>query len=156
MALFCVAWDSFLLFWYSMALHDHHVPWIMVVFPIVHVAVGIGLTYATLCAFVNTTTIELSPDALLIRHGPLPWSGNRYLPASQLRQAFCEKKLSSSNSGRTPNTSVTYQLSALLSDGSKAKLVSGLNDVSQVLYLKRQIELAMNITPQPVAGECTG
>ncbi|HSU65877.1 MAG TPA: hypothetical protein VLJ39_03305, partial [Tepidisphaeraceae bacterium] len=67
MALFCVAWDSFLLFWYSMALHDHHVPWIMVVFPIVHVAVGIGLTYATLCAFVNTTTIELSPDALLIR-----------------------------------------------------------------------------------------
>ena len=31
---FCIAWDSFLIFWYSMALHMKHVPWLMVVFPI--------------------------------------------------------------------------------------------------------------------------
>lgn len=153
-ACFCVAWDSFLLFWYSMAFGDRHVPWIAIVFPIAHVAVGVGLTYATLCAFVNSTTLEISPDGLTIRHGPLPWRGNRYLPSTQIRQPFCEQRLNTNTRGRSTNTSVTYHLSALLNDGSKTRLVSGLNDISQAIFLKKQIELAMDIKPQPVAGEC--
>jgi hypothetical protein len=28
---FCIAWDSFLIFWYSMAFNSKHVPWIAVV-----------------------------------------------------------------------------------------------------------------------------
>jgi len=51
---FCIAWDSFLVFWYTMAFRAD-APWIMKVFPIVHVAVGVGLTYYTIAGFVNST-----------------------------------------------------------------------------------------------------
>lgn len=40
---FCIAWDSFLVFWYTMAF-THNGPWIMIVFPMAHLAVGVGLT----------------------------------------------------------------------------------------------------------------
>lgn len=157
MAVFCVAWDSFLLFWYSIAFRTHNAPWIMIVFPVAHVAAGVGLTYATLCGFLNRTTMEITPDGLTIRHGPLPWPGNRQLAATQIRQPFCE--LGSARNGFNTNQNYaapSYQLSAVLTDGSKVKLVGGLRELSDARYLERQLELAMNIAPQPVAGECVG
>src|SRR5438445_5351048 len=48
---FCIAWDSFLVFWYSMAIFapaPGGFDIIAIVFPICHVAVGVGLTYAVL------------------------------------------------------------------------------------------------------------
>jgi hypothetical protein len=56
LAFFCVAWDAFLVFWYAMALGEKGAPWIMVVFPIAHVAVGLGLTYSTLAGFLIIPT----------------------------------------------------------------------------------------------------
>src|SRR5258706_3290578 len=72
LAFFCVAWDSFLIFWYSIAFGHDGAPWIMKIFPIGHVAVGVGITYATLCGFLNTTTVTAGQDALTVSHGPLP------------------------------------------------------------------------------------
>jgi hypothetical protein len=151
-AVFCIAWDSFLIFWYTAALHSHG-PWLMTVFPIGHVAVGVGLTYAVLCGFLNSTTMQISPDGLTIRHGPVPTFGNRQLSASQIRQPFCERSKASTSSSRN-NSASTYQLSAMLNDGRKIKLVTGLRELGDALYLEKQIEVAMNIVPQPVAGEC--
>jgi hypothetical protein len=153
MAIFCIAWDSFLIFWYSTAFHSRHTPWLMIVFPIGHLAVGVGLTYATLCGFFNHTAMEISPDGLTVRHGPLPSRGNRQLAASQIRQPFCERSSSMQSSNRN-NSTPTYSLSAILNDGSKVKLVRGVRELTDARYLERQIELAMNIAPQPVAGEC--
>ena len=53
---FVIAWDGFLLFWYSMAFGSGDAPWIMFVFPIAHLAVGIVLTYTTLAGLFNRTT----------------------------------------------------------------------------------------------------
>lgn len=155
LALFCVAWDSFLIFWYSIAFRSHNTPWLMVVFPVVHVAAGVGLTYSTLCGFINRTTLEITPDGLTIRHGPLPWAGNRQLAATQIRQPFCDVSMSRNAVNANRNTaSPTYQVSAVLNDGSKVTLVGGLRELADARYLERLIELAMNIAPQPVAGEC--
>lgn len=155
MALFCVGWDSFLIFWYSIAFRSHNAPWLMIVFPVVHVAVGVGLTYSVLCGFLNRTTLEITPDWLTIRHGPLPWAGNRQLAAAQLRQPFCERSMSRNGMNANRTTAATiYQVSAVLNDGSKVKLIGGLRELTDARYLERQIELAMSIKPQPVAGEC--
>src|SRR5436309_664330 len=43
MTVFCIIWDSFLIFWYSLALQPG-TPWIMAVFPILHVLVGVAIT----------------------------------------------------------------------------------------------------------------
>ena len=43
MTLFAVAWDVFLVFWYSMAGGSGNL--MMLLFPLIHVAVGIGITY---------------------------------------------------------------------------------------------------------------
>lgn len=81
LAFFCVAWDSFLVFWYAMAFGllgtgPTEVSVIMVVFPIAHVAVGVGLTYFTVALLLNRTTIVLDGPRAQVRHAPLPWPGS--------------------------------------------------------------------------------
>lgn len=72
---FCIAWDAFLVNWYGMAAIMGDPPLIMLVFPIVHVAVGVGLTYYTLALLFNRTRIAIEAGRLRVRHGPLPWPG---------------------------------------------------------------------------------
>lgn len=145
---FCAAWDSFLVFWYAMAFRPDS-PLIMKVFPIGHVAVGVGITYFTLAGFLNRTRIRLNPAELSVRHYPLPWPGNRTLGRQDLDQLFCEEKL---NSGRN-GSHYTYSLSAVLHGGKRIKLVSGLDNPEDALFLEQKIEGFLGIADRPVAGE---
>jgi hypothetical protein len=153
LAFFCVAWDSFLIFWYSMAFGDAHAPWIMKVFPIGHVAVGVGLTYATLCGFLNATTVTAGQDALTVSHGPLPWSGNRTIPAVSIRQIHCEQRRANNNNR---GVAWSYDLFATLGDGRKVKILSGFNDPSEPRLIEQRIESHLRIANQPVVGEYRG
>ena len=147
---FCIAWDSFLVFWYATAIFAKDTPWLMIVFPICHVAVGVGLTYSTVAGFVNTTTIEVGRGTLRVTHGPIPWKGNRELDASEIRQLYCEEQ-----TGQTQKdgTSRTYALSAVLQDGRKLKLLSSLDELGQALYVEQQLERCLRIKDAPVPGE---
>jgi hypothetical protein len=87
---FCIAWDGFLVFWYSMALQPG-APWIMAVFPVCHLAIGVGLTYTTLTIYLNRTVLEVDEGRLTVRNGPLPWPGNRALEVSDLEQLYCQQ-----------------------------------------------------------------
>jgi hypothetical protein len=148
MVIFCSVWDSVLVFWYSVALRGH-APWIMVVFPLGHLAVGIGLTYATLCGFVNRTRIAVEGGQLVIRHGPLPWKGNRALEANDLDQLFCEENVSSKGAR-------TYSLSARTKSGEKVVLLKSLPEADQALYIEQLFEDRLGIVDVPVAGEFKG
>lgn len=151
MAFFCVAWDSFLVFWYS---HATSGPWIVSVFPIAHVAVGIGLTYSTLAGFFNRTTIAVERGSLSIRHAPVPWMGNRTVATADLDQLFCQQKIS----GRTNNSgpSVSYAVLARLKDRRILKLLSGLPEADQALFIEQAIETRLGIEDVAVLGELTG
>lgn len=87
--LFCIVWDGFLVGWYARALHQP-ANLFGLIFPLAHVGIGLCLTYATLAGFVNRTTFGVGDGELVIRHGPLPWPGNRRLPAAALRQILDE------------------------------------------------------------------
>src|SRR6266545_6110628 len=95
MLLFCIVWDSFLVFWYRTALAHPSPSSIALWFPIGHVAVGIGLTYSTIAGFVNRTRVGVNAGEITIRHGPMPWIGNRNIPAGEIRQLFREETISS-------------------------------------------------------------
>lgn len=152
LAFFCVAWDSFLIFWYSIAFTQKGVPWLIVVFPVAHVAVGIGLTYFTIAGFVNSTTVEVGQEKLSVRHFPLPWGGNRTIPAADIVQLHCEQKTSRNDN----TTTFTYNLFATLKTGTRIKLLSGFTDPGEPKMLEQVIEKRLQIRNLPVVGEYRG
>ena len=68
--LFAGFWDAFLVFWYCIAFSTNS-PWIMKVFPIIHVAVGIGITYSAIAGLVNRTVFRINKEQVSVRTTPL-------------------------------------------------------------------------------------
>lgn len=91
-AIFALVWDAFLVFWYSMAFGKGDVPWIVVVFPIGHVAVGIGITYWVMCSLVNRTDIVVSQNGVRVFTGPMPWPGNKSVPAGEISEVLVRER----------------------------------------------------------------
>jgi hypothetical protein len=145
---FCVVWDGFLVTWYSIALTQKG-PLIMVLFPVLHVAVGAGLSYFTLAGLLNRTKVTLNPAELRLRHYPLPWPGNRTLQRSEIDQLFCEEKMSGNRNG----VSYTYSVNVVMPGGKRLKLVGGMDKPEDALFLEQKIEGYLGITDRPVAGE---
>ncbi|KFE66693.1 hypothetical protein [Hyalangium minutum] len=148
MLVFCIFWNGFLVVWYGISF-TVGAPLIMKLFPLLHVAVGLGLSYSTLTGLVNRTVIEVSRNQLTIRHGPLPWRGNRSEPGRQFTQLYGEE-IFRTNKG---HTTFTYDLIALDREGRKVKLLSGLTEKDQVLYLEQTLERRLGIEDAPVDGE---
>ncbi len=149
LALFCLVWDSFLFSWYGMALRaEGPIVWLVVLFPLLHVAAGVGLTYSTLAGFFNRTVLRVTDAELDIRHGPLPWPGNRRVAAGDLKQLFCEERVG--NKG-----SKSYHLSALRGDGSKLRLLT-LPAPDQALFIEQRVEERLGIADVEVGGEYRG
>ena len=145
---FAIAWDGFLLFWYQMAFSEH-APWIMVVFPVAHVAVGIGLSYVTVAGLLNRTTVAVEGGTLTVRHRPVPWRGNLSIEADQVAQVYCEER----SARRSDDARNTYLVTAVLRDGGRVRLLSGLTDVEHALYVEQRIEERLGIRDRPVPGE---
>ena len=146
---FCVIWNPFLVFWYTMAFASN-APFIFKVFPILHVAVGLSLSYTVLTMFFNSTVIIAGPQRFRIHHGPLPAFGNVQLEAADLVQLYGKEKISHS---RKHGTSISYELWAKMRDGTAKKLVGGLNDDQQALFLEQRLEKAMGIQDRTMPGE---
>jgi DNA-directed RNA polymerase subunit RPC12/RpoP len=149
MAFFCVAWDAFLCFWYSMAFSQANVPWIMVVFPIAHLAVGVGLSYATLAGFVNRTVLEVEREEISLWHEPLPWTGQKDLKTADVKQFYTTEKYKPSKNGGH----YAYDLHVILKDGTSTKLLSDQDDPQVALFFEQQLEQWLRIEDAPVRGE---
>lgn len=148
LVLFCIFWDGFLLFWYSMAFGTDS-PLIVKIFPLIHVAVGLGLTYFVVCMFVNRTFVGVAGGNLTVTHTPLPWPGNRVMPAADIEQLYCFERVHRGKNG----TSITYEVNAVDRGGRKVKLVGGLQEAEQALFLEQEIERALGIADRRVPGE---
>lgn len=146
---FAIIWDGFLFFWYSTALGFGAVNMMMVLFPLLHVAAGVGITYTALAGWVNTTRITVDQGKITVRHGPLPWLGNKDLDGANLKQLYSKEKVSR---GRN-STSVTYEVHVITAAGTNEKLVSGLDSSEQALYVEQEIERHFHIQDTPVRGQ---
>ncbi len=146
---FCIAWDGFLVFWYFMALTEGG-PCIMIVFPIAHVAIGVGLTYYTISGLLNRTVLKVASGTLTVRHGPLPWPGNHTIETAQLEQLYCTEHVSTSKQG---GSTTHYRVNAALADGRKLRLLSGMSEVEQALFIEQKLEDHLGIKDQAVPGE---
>ena len=121
----------------------------------VHLLIGIGLLYYVLSVFFNTTYIVVNQRELSIEHRPLksPFYRNRYIEARENDQIFVEKYVAGKTNGR-PN--YAFGVQAILQGGKRVKLVKGLKNSDQALYIEQEIESFLTIQDEPVDEEWKG
>jgi hypothetical protein len=153
---FCIFWDGFLVVWYTIGIaglfsDNFEGPvWVMLVFPVLHVAVGVAMTYAVLCGFFNRTTVRISGGELSVRHGPIPWPSQLQLFASDVRQLYVTE---SKRPAGQDNCRRTYDVVALLAANDKVTLLTGLEDIDHGVFVEQQIEQHLKIPDERVPGE---
>lgn len=146
MTLFALFWNTVLIGFYA-GMDDNAGPMARL-FPIIHVAVGIWVSYYALAGWLNTSHVYVSKDTIEINHKPLPWVGNKKLKSTALKQLYAREKISHNKNG----TTVTYEVRAILKEGQNIKLLSGLKNSEQALFIEQEIEKYLQIENVPVKG----
>jgi len=147
LVVFCIFWNGFMVVWHGMALAMG--AWFMSVFGLLHTAVGIGLAYFTVAGFVNRTVIRAGQGMVEVRHGPLPWPGNKTLTSHQIKQLYSKEKISHGKNG----VHYTYKVQAVTEGNHRETLLGGLTEVEQALYIEQQLERFLRIKDEPVPSE---
>lgn len=152
---FCIAWNSFLIGWYSMlgGIGDDGPPLgfrlIFYVFPIGHVAVGVGLFYFCLVSLFNRTTVRVGRGELCVAHGPFYWPGRLRIPVDNIKQLYCTHKKRTDSDGDTTHQ---YTLTAQLGSGRAVKLVPN-SELEVIQAVEQLVEKYLGIVDGPVRGE---
>lgn len=144
---FTIAWDSFLVMWYSISFAQSQ--WFMALFSVAHLAAGIGMTYGCLTGLLNTTRVRVEGGRLTVTHGPIPYPGTLDLDVREIEQLYAKCLVTQSDD----STRETYELRALLRDRRHLTLLEGLTDSAQALFLEMELEDHLGIPDQPVEGE---
>lgn len=135
---FTVIWDAFLLFWFIIALSGGLYG--MAAAGSIHLLVGVGLTYYVIAGYLNSTIVAVNENYIVIHHAPLPWRGAKTIQAEDIDQVYCREGLN-------------YSVHALLKDGQDIRLVHGLRNEVQALYIEQEAEKYLGIKDRPVPDE---
>jgi len=111
---------------------------------------SICAVYVAVAGLLNSARLTANGYALTLRHGPLPAPGGRTIPTSDIEQLFCTRRVSwiASRVGAT-----TYCVHVTRKDGVTLKLLSGLSDSDQALFIEQEIEKRLGIEDRRVRGE---
>lgn len=145
--IFTLFWDTFMVVWFTISLTSGM--WPMALFGSIHGMVGLGLTYWCLLLAFESTVIEVDVGKLTVRHEPLPYAGREVLEAGRVAQLYSKRVVTRGSK----STTITFELHAVLEDGSHKKLLDGLSSSDQALWLEGEIERFLGIEDRDVAGE---
>jgi hypothetical protein len=152
--LFCLFWDGFLVLWYFNAVNQvlagQRGAWLAICFPVLHLAVGVGLTYSVIAGLLNRTIISVQAGMVTVRHGPVPWFGYFQIATERIDQIFCEQRLGSP--GRNSRRS-SIDVRIVTKDNEKQTMVSSLGELDEALFIEQQMEAYLGIADRPVPGE---
>jgi hypothetical protein len=146
MTIFALFWNIFLLNFYANMEKDADV--FAKIFPLIHVVVGIGISYYALAGWFNKSNIFVSKERIEINHKPIPWFGHKKIKSSELKQLYSKENVSNNRN----NTTVTYEVHAILHNGTNTKLISDLDTSEQALYIEQEIEKYLGIKDSLVKG----
>jgi len=137
--LFAAMWDSFLIFWYGAALmSDGKAPWIMILFPLGHVAVGVGLTYFVICSFFNQTDILITSDEVSVITHPLPWPGSKKVAARDIHDLKVRHRVANRNRSQ-------YALMYVDGTNHERKFLGSISHHEQALFIEDKIRETLNL-----------
>lgn len=145
---FTVFWNGFLVMWYSIAFSQENAPLMMKLFPIIHVAVGLGLLYSTLCSLFNKTVFTIKYNTFSVKHGPIPAFGNCEIPRNEVKQLWIKERIHRNKN----STSYSYLLNLQQRNGKDLK-IGTFYDYERALKVEQEIESALGIQDKSVPGE---
>jgi len=117
--------------------------------PVLHVIAGIGVGYSAIAFLLNTSYIYTDKSRMEIRHRPIPWRGNKVLEASQLGQLYVKETIHRNKN----STSKSYDVRAKTYSGGDIKILSGLQNSQQAIFIEQQLEKYLDIENMRVRGE---
>ena len=149
--LFTTFWVGFLVMWYTIGLTTG-APIVMLLFPLIHVAVGIYLMYTTLTLFLNKTFITVQDGYLKIVHRPIPWwKGNFEMETADIEQLYVKETIVR---GKNNSKTQRYHLRAKLVTGEDIEVMSVTGVESQdMLLIEEKLEAHIGINDEAVRGE---
>jgi hypothetical protein len=152
LTLFIIIWDAFLINWYVMAFSSSFqgtFNYIIFLFPLLHVSFGLGMTYYVVAGYINKTMIYVDFNSITIRHGPVPFWGNKRVSSKTVTQLYCKRdEYFGSYRGYG-----TFAVRAITNEQRNIKLLTGLDTSEQALFIEQEIEKFLNIEDKPVKGE---
>lgn len=115
-----------------------------VVVPVLVLA-ACSLVYSVIAKIVNRTGISVGSERIVIRHGPLPWLGNKTVDTKGIKQVFIKH-----NPGRNRRNSTSlmyfFDVLAVADNGDPVKLLSGLHLYrDQATYIAQEIESRLGL-----------
>jgi len=146
---FAIVWNAFLVFWYNM-LGDFSMDggflWIFYIFPIGHIAVGIGMAYYALTGWLNTTTARVSEELLEVRSAPIPnFFGDGVMACSDIQQVYVNS--------RTTRNGIVYDVVAKRYGAYEKAVVKGIRQKDFAHYIEQEVEAFLGVENQKVEGE---
>lgn len=90
----------------------------------------------------------MSSETIEINHKPMPWFGSKRLAASDIVQLYAKEKISKNRN----STSVRYEVHVILKNNTNMKLLGGLENSAQALYIEQEIEKYLGIEDADVKG----
>lgn len=147
LTIFAIFWNGFLFVWYSKAIYSPNI--MSILFPLGHVAVGIGLTYYVIAGYLNKTYIRVDKSSIVTKDSPLPFFRDKTLNASDIKQLYSKEKIAYGRGG----SSTSYEVYAITNDRKNIKLLTGLESSEQALFIEQEIENYLNIEDKKVKGE---
>ena len=146
-ALVAAFWDGGMLYYLAPIVSTGRWPALL---PLsLYLAAGTFLAYYALALLLNRTTITIGGNNITVHHGPLPWPGRR-LARATINRLFCKEQVQSQRNG---SPSYTYEVHAATGEGQRLKLVGGLDEPEQALYLEQAIEHHLGIADRRQPGE---
>jgi hypothetical protein len=145
---FAILWDAFLVNWYLNVAPGADP--MATYFPLIHVAVGLAITYYVIAGWCNRTHVLVGSGRLAVRHSPMPWFGNTEIAASNVKQLYTQERVRHSRRGPSHTS---YEVRAVTQDGRNTKLVGGLETSEQALSIEQEVEKRLGLRDVPVAGQ---
>ncbi len=134
MLLIAIFWDGFLLVWFGSVMSAKHPPLMLLLFPLIHVAIGVFITYQAVCGLVNRIHVRLDGEAFEFKRGPVPQRGDVREPTANIA-AFevLEQRAATTPSARRSNRP-TFGIRALTKDSRAIPVRFGFTDATHAEY----------------------
>ncbi len=111
---------------------------------------ALGFSYYALAMLCNRSAVAASVRGLVVHHGPVPWLGNLARETKDIEQLYTRERVQHLKEGGIQRT---YEVLALLRGGKQVKVLSGLEEVGQALFVEQRLEKHLGIADRRVPGE---
>jgi hypothetical protein len=137
LGIFACFWCSVIFSLYYRLLSRPHPDAFALLFPMIHLGVGVGLIYFVVASFLNTTEIQITPSGVRVATGPVPWSGNKRISASDIRGVMVRER-------RGNRGAVSYAV--VYADPSGKEIpVATLSESDQADFVCRKIQMGLGL-----------